>query len=153
MKCKRCDKPTRLRTHKYCSKECYWETLKGIKGKKAPNYKEVVGKSQVHRWMDVHYGTDKVCEMKDCKGKSGTFDWALKKGKQYERKKSNFLRLCRSCHRKYDLTPEKRRQAIKNLWWSKGIKNPGPPNIQNLWFNKDKEKTKQNEQRKLAGEV
>lgn len=89
--------------------------MEGIKGENAPNYKKVVGKSQVHRWMDKHYGRPQVCEMENCSRKCIWFDWALKTGKKYERDKDNFLRLCRSCHRRYDLTPEKRRQAMKNL--------------------------------------
>ena len=96
-----------------------------LKGENAPSWKPVVGKTQVHRWLDANFGKQRVCENKECKGKGNWFDWALKKNCKYERRKENFLRLCRSCHRRYDLTEEKKRQAIKNLWWKKGIKNPG----------------------------
>ena len=121
-----CNKPNRLPDHKFCSKECYWESLKGIKGEKAPNYKTVVGKSQVHKWLDVHFGKPRRCEMKTCDGKTEMrwFDWALIKGKRYERKRKNFMRLCRSCHRRYDLTVKKKKQAIENLWWSQGKVSP-----------------------------
>ena len=118
MQCKNCGNKTRLPTHKFCSKECYWKSLEGIKGEDAPNYRQVVGKSQVHRWLDVHYGRPKTCEGTDCRGTATWYDWALKTGMDYERKRENFLRLCRSCHRRYDLTEPKREQAIKNLWWA-----------------------------------
>jgi|694.fasta_scaffold143423_7 hypothetical protein len=124
MKCKLCENQTRLKHHKFCSQECYWKSLEGIKGKNAPNYRKVVGKSQVHRWLDVHYGRPKQCEGNECRKNSNVYDWALKKGKEYERDRKNFFRFCRSCHRIYDLTPKKKIQAIKNLWWAKGVPNP-----------------------------
>jgi hypothetical protein len=67
--------------------------------------------------------------MKGCEGKSIWFDWAKKEGKKYERNRDNFLRLCRSCHRRYDLTPEKRKKAIKNLWWKS---SPTAPNTKGI---------------------
>jgi hypothetical protein len=96
-----------------------------LKGENAPNYKKVVGKSQVHRWMEVHYGKPQICEMEGCEGKSVWFDWAKKEGMEYERNRDNFLRLCRTCHRRYDLTPKLKLQIEKNLWWNKGTKPPG----------------------------
>jgi hypothetical protein len=89
--------------------------MEGIKGENAPNYRKVVCKSTVHRWLEVNYGKDKICEGDDCRGNATWYDWALKRGKKYERIRSNFMRLCRSCHRRYDLTPQKKKQAIKNL--------------------------------------
>jgi hypothetical protein len=115
MKCKQCDKETKLKTHKFCSKECYWKSLEGIKGENAPNYRETVTQNTVHHWLNVNYGKPKTCEGVDCRGTATWYDWALITGKQYERKRENFMRLCRSCHRRYDLTPEKKLQAIKNL--------------------------------------
>ena len=63
---------------KFPSKESYWASLRGIKGERAPNWKPVVGKSQVHRWMDVHFGKPKTCEGTDCRGNATWYDWALK---------------------------------------------------------------------------
>jgi hypothetical protein len=34
------------------------------------------------------------------------FHWALKRGCNYEHKRENFISLCVSCHRRYDLKPE-----------------------------------------------
>lgn len=114
--CKICSKTHTRKV--YCSKKCYWESLKGIKGENAPNYKKVVGKSQAHKWLGVHYKKDKCCEnpFGDCRATKDTwYDWALKKGRKYLRKRENYLILCRSCHRRYDLKKQKKLQAIKNL--------------------------------------
>lgn len=100
--------------------------METLTGENSPAYKKVVSKSQVHRWMEIHYGKPKICEMKGCEGKSIWFDWAKKTGMEYERNRENFLRLCRKCHRRYDLTPEIKAKAEKNLWWARGIKSPGP---------------------------
>lgn len=64
--------------------------------------KEYGAIQNIHRWLYSHYGRPKVCEDKNCKGKSRWFDWAVKRGMPYERNRDNFLRLCRSCHRRYD---------------------------------------------------
>lgn len=85
----------------------------------------------IHKWLDWHYGKPKTCVDKQCTGKSQTFDWCLKTGYKYERNRDNFQRMCRSCHRKYDLTPEKREQAIKNLWWKQ--KNPVSATLGKTW--------------------
>lgn len=100
--------------------------MEGIKGENAPNWKKEVGKSQVHKWLDSNFGKPKICENINCKKKSNWYDWALKKGKIYTRDRDNFLRLCRSCHRIYDLDDKKKEQAIKNLWW---MNNKPIPNL------------------------
>ena len=108
--------------HKYCVK-CgkqygvdYFEgDICGTQRKRPKIRKEVVTKRQIHDWMDVNYGQPKVCEGKDCRKNSTHYDWAVVHGKPYDRKRENFLRLCRSCHRRYDMTPEKKLQAVRNL--------------------------------------
>lgn len=123
MKCMTCGKT--VVNHKFCSKECYWVSLRGIKNDKAPNWKgDNVGKITVHRWLDINFGRHRICEIGNCTRPSIVYDWALKTGKKYEKKRENFLRLCRSCHRRYDLTPQKRKLAIKNLWWNTDGINP-----------------------------
>lgn len=154
MRCKTCRKQIARNHRKFCSKECYWKSLEGVKGETAPGYKRIVGKSQVHKWMDVHYGQDKICEGAPgikCRGKATVYDWALKKGYEYERKRENFLRLCRSCHRRYDLTEEKKKQAIENLWWKAGMENPGK--LENLFWNKDREKMKETNKNKWKTKI
>lgn len=107
MKCITCK--IKKAKNKFCSKQCYWESLEGIKGDKAP----------IHKWLNTNYGRPRICEDKKCDGKieNRWFDWALKKGCKYKRNRNNFLRLCRSCHRRYDMTLELKKKAIKNLHW------------------------------------
>ncbi len=98
--------------------------MERLKGKLAPNYKRIVSNSQIHKWLDTNYGKPRICESKTCDGKTENrwFDWAKKTGMEYERNRKNFFRLCRSCHRKYDMTEEKKQQAMDNLWWRTGNK-------------------------------
>ena len=146
MQCKGCNNKTRLPHHKFCSKECYWRSLAKLKGENAPNWKSVVGKARVHHWLYEQYGGPMECERvkgMECRGTSACYDWALIRGKKYERKRENFLRLCRSCHRRYDSTPELIKKGNRNLWWSTGHKIKGDPKSPNLWWGRDKEKMKQ----------
>ena len=75
--------------------------------------------SLVHQWFRYHYGSANRCESNSCSGKSKRFEWALIKGKKYEKKRENFMMMCRSCHRKYDITDAFRKhmatQIIKNF--------------------------------------
>lgn len=89
-----------------------------------PKVSECSSKSAKHKWMESNYGKPKVCESKNCEGKSKWFDWCIKTGREYSHNREDYLRLCRSCHRKYDLTEIKKKQAIKNLWWKRGVVNP-----------------------------
>ena len=56
----------------------------------------------VHWWLRKVFGKPQTCEHEDCSGKSKTYDWAVLHGKEYERKRENFIRLCRICHSAYD---------------------------------------------------
>lgn len=115
--CVGCGNTNRLPSHKYCSQECYWKSARVPHGTKSPQWKEKTGKSNVHKWLSNNYREElKICEGTNCRKNSDWYDWALKKGCVYDKKRENFVRLCRSCHRRYDLTPEKVRKAISNLW-------------------------------------
>lgn len=87
---------------------------------------------RVHRWINLHFGSPKICENPNCERKSNWFDWCLKTGKKYERKRENFLRMCRRCHRRYDLTPRKRLLAIKNLTWYGKKKQLTPAQVKDI---------------------
>ena len=67
----------------------------------------------VHAWMIKEYGKANKCENKSCiyprkdsRGKimlkPKSYQWANKTGK-YLRDKNDFMELCASCHKKYDL--------------------------------------------------
>ena len=103
----------------------YYKSMVGKSGKEAPRWKgENAGKSSKHKWLDIHYGKPDKCENPYCEGRSGVFEWCLKTGRKYTHNRKDYLRLCRSCHRKYDWSDEKKKQAIKNLWWATGSKIP-----------------------------
>lgn len=94
----------------------YWESLKGKKGKNAPNWKgDKVSKSGIHLWLNKNYGKPKECE--HCGEKDIKCDWANTNNHKYRRRRKDFIRLCVSCHRKYDMTEKKKKKAVKNLTW------------------------------------
>lgn len=62
----------------------------------------------VHMWMVANYGNPSTCE--HCKKENlfGRYiDWANKDHK-YTRKREDWMRLCKSCHKKYDLENNKK---------------------------------------------
>ncbi len=105
---------------KFCSSKCY-----GLyqRGKKHPWRKlEKYGYSAIHKWLKNNFGKPNKCEMSSCKKISDNFEWALKKGKEYEKKRENFIQLCVSCHRIYDFTENQRKKislAVKGRKVSK----------------------------------
>jgi hypothetical protein len=69
----------------------------------------------LHWWLRREYGSANRCENPDCGGKSKKYEYALIHGKKYERKRENFMMLCKSCHVKYDMNEQWRNKIIKNL--------------------------------------
>ena len=92
----------------------YWASMKEKRGEGTPRWKgDEAGMSAMHKWLDVAYGKPRFCESCGSQDKR-RYDWANING-EYKRDKEDYLRLCTSCHRKFDMTEEKRQQAIKNL--------------------------------------
>lgn len=76
--------------------------LKGrVKGDSHHQWKgDAVGYDAVHSWIKREMGKPSFCEL--CKTTSARrFEWANKDHK-YRRKIEDYIRLCTSCHRKYD---------------------------------------------------
>lgn len=67
----------------------------------------------IHYWLKHHFGSADKCENYDCPGKSKVFEWAKKRDKRYTRDRDSFMKLCSSCHRKYDTTEETRNKMRK----------------------------------------
>lgn len=62
-----------------------------------------VGYGALHTWVRNQLGRPEVCEHCDTSGLNGRkIDWANKSHK-YKRDVTDWLRLCKSCHKKYDL--------------------------------------------------
>lgn len=60
-----------------------------------------VGYSGVHNWLSKQFGKATLCEF-DKSHKAKRFEWAHIR-KEYTRNRKDYIQLCPSCHRKYDL--------------------------------------------------
>lgn len=100
----------------YCSSKCQPRNYPtGVKGEKHGNWKGVEASYfAFHQWLRTHFGNANKCENSTCfyprKNAARSivkapkrFDWALIKGKEYDHKRENFIQLCPSCHKKYDM--------------------------------------------------
>lgn len=103
-------------------------------GKLNPSWKGMdIGYSMIHYWLKDNYGKSDKCENIGCKRKSKNFEWSLRKGKKHGRFRNRYWMLCVSCHRKYDMTDEKRRKI--------GLKSKGNQNVKGRhwkWHYKNK---------------
>ena len=79
---------------------------------------EGLGYFGIHKWLRKYFGYATKCENFNCLGKSITFQWALMRGKKHERKRENYIQLCRSCHNSYDMTDEIKKK-ISNAYYKK----------------------------------
>ena len=60
---------------------------------------------KVHQWL--RRNLVKVNKCHQCESVTESkYEWALITGLEYEKKAENFIELCTSCHRKYDMTKE-----------------------------------------------
>ena len=102
----------------------------GKRGLEIPSWKgDKVGYHAIHQWLTTTYGLPQKCEFCGKVGnkvKRWNIHWALIRGKSYERKRENFIKLCISCHVKYDFTEEQRKKISLSLKgrtaWNKGLK-------------------------------
>ena len=99
-----------------CSRECYYDRLRKIvkREEESPNWKgDEVGMGALHDWVKRQLGKPKFCE--HCRTTTAKqFDWANKSG-EYRRDLSDWLRLCRSCHAKYDY-------PVRAKKWARSVK-------------------------------
>lgn len=99
------------RKQKYCSVDCYrhdWKmriekTIKrtGASGESNHSWKgDEVGYSGIHKWVERQRGNPEKCEF--CGTTTASkFEWA-NLDHEYERDLDDYVRLCTSCHRRYD---------------------------------------------------
>lgn len=84
---------------KFCSAKCYWKHDKP-KGDKANRWKDSPSYFGIHAWITREYGQPKECQF--CfTTNSKKYEWA-NISKEYKRERNDYIRLCTSCHRKYD---------------------------------------------------
>lgn len=75
---------------------------------------------KIHYWLRRTFGSATKCEDENCQKKSKTYQWALLKGKEYIKKRENFIQLCKSCHTKYDFTEESFKK-MRDCWLTRKI--------------------------------
>lgn len=85
-------------------------------GEKSSQWKGNKAKYQaLHTWIRSHYGKASKCINKKCSNKSKEYQWALKKGRRYSRNINDYQEMCRSCHKKMDMTKTTRNKISKTL--------------------------------------
>lgn len=97
---------------KYCSKECGYKAtsikrkLNNPQGFKKRNQKLPISLKEyntLHHWINRNFEKIDICEICKKSGLKGKFiNWA-NKNNFYDRKRENWIRLCRKCHYWYDL--------------------------------------------------
>lgn len=63
---------------------------------------DAIGYSGLHTWISRLYGPASRCENRSCEGKGKRYEWANISG-EYRRDRNDFLELCSSCHRRWDI--------------------------------------------------
>ncbi len=105
-----------------CNRECWYKHFNKIikSGEDSPNWKgENVGKTALHNWVQKHLGKPSLCEHCETT-KAKQFDWA-NKSQEYQRDLSDWIRLCRSCHAKYDYKyrfPKWKKTVVEKHGWN-----------------------------------
>lgn len=61
---------------------------------------------RVHRWLRYHFGEANICENPNCLKQGKYFSWSLLRGFNHAKCREKYWMLCRSCHHRYDHTPE-----------------------------------------------
>lgn len=105
-----------------CSRYCWYIHFKNIvkEESKSPNWKgDRVGRPALHNWVQKHLGKPIKCD--HCKTiKAKQYDWA-NKSQKYKRQLSDWIRLCRSCHAKYDYKTRSKKwkkTVVKKYGWN-----------------------------------
>ncbi len=122
--CEQCGKIRSNKTKKFCSKECSNEYQKdypnsgtfqlGHKrtfGDKNPMWKgEQVGYTALHDWVVLRLGKPRKCMFCGVTN-AKRYNWA-NISRNYKRELNDWIRLCTSCHMKFDGTANKIWEAI-----------------------------------------
>lgn len=109
---------------RFCSRVCKNRYYSGEKshyfgtnktGENSPSWKgENVGYFGLHTWVNKVLGKPQKCEICGKDHLTGLYiDWANKDHK-YKRVTTDWLRLCRSCHRYYDQKFNGYKKGVKN---------------------------------------
>jgi hypothetical protein len=99
---------------KTCSRECYYERLKVLLSDK---YSVKTSYQALHKWVAKELGKPNKCSLCEDTTKNH-YEWANVSG-EYKQDTTDWIRLCKKCHHKYDRISEK-------LWYKrkKGVNSP-----------------------------
>jgi hypothetical protein len=110
LSCRECGQFYEVDVPKFCSRKCFHSNYG--KNHRAENHYKWKGESVkyhgIHTWLRKFFGVSGICDI--CNKESKKLHWALMRGKEYERKRENFMHLCASCHKNYDMTIETRKR-------------------------------------------
>lgn len=96
------DKIRKARAKQIITPESREKAKAKMTGEQHPLWKGVkVGYPALHRWVQLHRGKPQECEHCGTTDASKIYEWANIDG-LYARNLDDFIRLCRSCHRKHD---------------------------------------------------
>lgn len=88
------------------------QKINEARGEEHHNWKgENIKYRAIHRWLVITFGKADRCENTDCPKKSSNYQYALIKGKKYERKRENYKKFCVSCHKIYDKKGNKKNNS------------------------------------------
>lgn len=96
-------------TGRTLSEEARQKISESKRGEKAYNWEgDQVSYSGLHKWINRELGKPDICE--HCGTQDKKLDWA-NKSQEYKRELTDWIRLCRSCHLKYDYKHGRNRQG------------------------------------------
>lgn len=100
--------PSIKKEHNFCNKKCFGAWMSEYKiGTKANNWRGGVKVNKtyrkIHKWVEEKLGKPNICELcGEINLKGHKIHWANLSG-NYILKTSDWIRLCASCHKKYDI--------------------------------------------------
>ena len=84
------------------------------KGKRIGGKPRGGGYAAIHIWLAYNFGKADKCENTKCDYKNPKrFEYALIHGQEHGHDREKYMKMCASCHKKYDMTDERRENNRK----------------------------------------
>ena len=100
---------------KFCSHNCYQKSMIGKRDEQTSRWKgDNIGYASLHQWVAKKLGKPSKCEFCGKEEPNGRkIHWA-NKSHEYKRNLEDWIRLCKSCHVRYD--SGENRGAMKQIY-------------------------------------